>query len=52
MVYEEESPGSPKYILEAAKHKALQSDYPIFMIDSYELQVIVEELQFDESQDW
>lgn len=44
IVYDEEHEGSPKYMLEAAK---LKEDYPIMSITSYDLQVIVEEEQFE-----
>ncbi|CAG9622599.1 DUF1273 domain-containing protein [Sutcliffiella rhizosphaerae] len=47
IVYESESPGSPRYILEMAQHKARQMDYPIYIIDSYELQVTVEDEQYN-----
>jgi uncharacterized phage-like protein YoqJ len=51
-VYDEEGPGSPQYIIEMARKKAEEKDYPIHIIDSYDLQVVVEEEQFNEMQDW
>jgi uncharacterized phage-like protein YoqJ len=47
IVYDEEHEGSPKYMLEAAKLKAQTEKYPIMAITSYDLQVMVEEEQFE-----
>lgn len=53
VVYDEERPGNPQYIMEMAKNKATQQAYPIFIIDDYELQLVVEEEQFNHlNDDW
>ncbi|WP_339146453.1 MULTISPECIES: DUF1273 domain-containing protein [unclassified Sutcliffiella] len=52
VVYDEEGPGSPKYIIELARKKSEISDYPLYIIDSYELQLVVEEEQFNDPQNW
>ncbi|MGD6777434.1 MULTISPECIES: DUF1273 domain-containing protein [Bacillaceae] len=52
VVYDEEGPGSPQYIIDMAHKKSTQTDYPIYTIDSYELQLVVEEEQFNNNQEW
>ncbi|UAL45714.1 DUF1273 domain-containing protein [Sutcliffiella horikoshii] len=52
VVYDEEGPGSPQYIIDMARKKSAQTNYPIYIIDSYELQLVVEEEQFNNNQDW
>lgn len=47
IVYDEEHEGSPKYMLDAAKRRAETENYPVVSITSYDLQVIVEEEQFE-----
>ncbi|MBD8070183.1 DUF1273 domain-containing protein [Bacillus sp. PS06] len=48
IVYDEENEGSPKYIYQLAKQELEQSDYQLFVINGYDLQVIAEEEQFRE----
>ena len=43
IVYDEEKDGSPKYIYNDAKYASEQSGYKLIIIDSYDLQAIVEE---------
>ncbi|TYR79975.1 DUF1273 domain-containing protein [Priestia megaterium] len=45
-VYDEEHEGSPKYMLDAAKKRAEQEEYPIVMITSHDLQNIAEEEKY------
>lgn len=52
VVYDEERPGNPQYMLEMAKRKAAGQSYPIYIIDDYELQLVVEEEQFNGQHDW
>lgn len=52
LVYDEEKEGSPKFIKEAASKHAESSDYPIFSISLYDLQVAAEELLEKERSDW
>ncbi|RJR12211.1 DUF1273 domain-containing protein [Candidatus Parcubacteria bacterium] len=52
VVYDEERPGNPQYMIEMAKRKAAEQPYPIFTIDDYELQLVVEEEQFNGQHDW
>ncbi|MCH1627335.1 DUF1273 domain-containing protein [Fredinandcohnia quinoae] len=46
IMYEEEKAGSPQYMYAEAKKRSENSDYAIYTIDSYDLQMIVEEEQF------
>jgi uncharacterized phage-like protein YoqJ len=48
IVYDDENEGSPKYIYEQAKIESEQSDYQLFIINGYDLQLIAEEEQFRE----
>lgn len=43
LLYDEEKEGTPKYLLEIGKKKQGQTDYSIFLINFYDLQVVVEE---------
>ncbi|WP_223701985.1 DUF1273 domain-containing protein [Sutcliffiella deserti] len=52
VVYDEERQGNPQYIIDIAKNKAANQSYPIFMIDDYELQLVVEEEQLNQQDDW
>ncbi|MDD9148770.1 MULTISPECIES: DUF1273 domain-containing protein [unclassified Sporolactobacillus] len=52
VLYDEETPGSPKYCLAAAKRKAGNEDYPIRMIDRYDLSSAAEELQQQNPDYW
>jgi len=45
IVYDDEKDGSPKYIYEEAKKESMKSTYQIITINSYDLQVVVEEEQ-------
>jgi uncharacterized phage-like protein YoqJ len=47
VLYDDEKEGSPKYLLRDALKEAEHRDYPIFKIDSYDLQAIVEEKMYD-----
>ncbi|MFS8651464.1 MAG: SLOG family protein, partial [Caldibacillus sp.] len=47
LVYDDEYAGSPKFIKEKAEHYAETFDYSIFMITRYDLQILVEEEQFN-----
>lgn len=46
-LYDDEKEGSPKYITEGAVKRALSTDYKVFTITSYDIQLIVEEEQFE-----
>ena len=46
LVYDEEQEGSPKFIKNLAEQYAKRKNYPIIMITSYDLQLLVEEEQF------
>ncbi|WP_078380237.1 DUF1273 domain-containing protein [Sutcliffiella halmapala] len=52
VVYDEQRQGNPQYIMEMAKNKAMEKTYPIFIIDDYELQLVVEEEQLSKLNDW
>ncbi|MTH52117.1 DUF1273 family protein [Bacillus mangrovi] len=45
MIYDEEKPGSPKFMLEAARKMTQENEYSIRLFSFYDLQNIVEELQ-------
>ncbi|AYA76794.1 hypothetical protein DOE78_15830 [Bacillus sp. Y1] len=45
LVYDEERDGSPKYLLQTAKHYQENNEYPITQINFYDLQLLVEEVQ-------
>jgi uncharacterized phage-like protein YoqJ len=47
IVYDEEKDGSPKYIYNDAKYKSEQGEYKLFVIDSFDLQAIIEEENFE-----
>lgn len=49
LVYDEENEGSPKYIKRLAEKYMENHDYMVLTINSYDLQVIAEEMQ---QQDW
>lgn len=49
LLYDHEKEGSPKYIYEMAKQYQNQQNYPIQLITFYDLQVIVEEEEFNRS---
>lgn len=48
IVYDDEKGGSPKYIKELADQYAEHHDYQIIVIDSYDLQAIVEEEMYEQ----
>lgn len=48
IVYDDEKGGSPKYIKEYADEYAEQNNYRIIVIDSYDLQAIVEEEMYEQ----
>lgn len=43
LVYDNEKPGSPKYLYELAQKKQEVAEYPLLLIDFHDLQLIVEE---------
>lgn len=47
IIYDEQNEGSPKYILEEAKRYKVDNNYEIRTIDFYEIQMIIEEEQWD-----
>ncbi|EUJ24557.1 hypothetical protein PGRAN_01545 [Listeria grandensis FSL F6-0971] len=47
LVYDTEREGAPKFFYEKAKHYAENGDYPIFLVDFYELQEVVDSLHAD-----
>jgi len=47
LLYDEENDGSPKYIKALATKWAASKDYPIKLINAYDLQSIAEEAQFE-----
>ncbi|MBC1984652.1 DUF1273 domain-containing protein [Listeria booriae] len=47
LVYDTEREGAPKFFYEKAKHYAENADYPILLVDFYELQEVVESLNND-----
>lgn len=49
LLYDHEKEGSPKYIYEMAKQYQNQQNYPVQLITFYDLQVIVEEEEFNRS---
>lgn len=51
LVYDEENEGSPKYMKRLAEKYMENHDYSILTINSYDLQVIAEEIQ-QQQQDW
>ncbi|AZB44873.1 DUF1273 domain-containing protein [Bacillus sp. FJAT-42376] len=48
LIYDEEKPGSPQFMLETARKMKSQNEYTIRAFSFYDLQNIVEELQEDE----
>jgi uncharacterized phage-like protein YoqJ len=52
LVYDEERPGSPKYIYEEAKKRAKKVPYEIILINFFDMQTIVEEEQLSQHHDW
>lgn len=48
LIYDEDQEGSPKFIKELAVPHAEKNDYPIITITSYDLQLLVEEEQFNQ----
>jgi uncharacterized phage-like protein YoqJ len=52
LIYDEESHGSPKYILEAARKKQESTSYFISLITFADLQVIVEEENMKNEDYW
>jgi uncharacterized phage-like protein YoqJ len=51
LLYDEEKDGSPKYYLQAAKQKQeMDSSYEIFYITPYDLDVIVQEEQWNQNE--
>jgi len=44
LIYDEEKEGSPKYIKQLAESYAKNNDYAIFIVNSYDLSVIAEEI--------
>jgi uncharacterized phage-like protein YoqJ len=49
LFYDHEKEGNPKYIYEMAMHYQDQQNYPIHLITFYDLQVIVEEEEYNRS---
>lgn len=49
LIYDEENEGSPKYVKKLAENYAEKYDYPLRIINAYDLQVIADELQ---QEDW
>ncbi len=47
LVYDEENEGSPKYIKTLAEKYGDKQEYPIFIIDAYDLQTVAEEERND-----
>jgi uncharacterized phage-like protein YoqJ len=45
LIYDEENDGSPKYIKAQAEQQALHHNYPLYIINAYDLQSIAEEEQ-------
>jgi len=45
LVFDDEKDGSPKYIFEEAKNEGERTSYQIIVINSYDLQMVVEEEQ-------
>jgi uncharacterized phage-like protein YoqJ len=50
ILFDEEKDGSPKFIMEEALKRVETSEYEVFQITSYDLQLIVEEEQFTNSE--
>ncbi|WP_391121921.1 SLOG family protein [Psychrobacillus sp. L3] len=48
IVYDEENDGSPKYTKKIAEQYAEKKNYPIFIIDAYDLQLMAEEIAEEE----
>lgn len=51
LLYDEETEGSPKYYLEAAKKRQQHSNFPIFFITPTDLEFLVQEEQFFETEE-
>lgn len=47
LVYDEENPGSPKFMLSEAKKRQGQGSYDLLIINAYDIQSIVEEEQMN-----
>lgn len=47
IVYDEEKEGSPKYMVSLALKYAEQEEYPVYLINAFDLQAIIEEEQMD-----
>jgi len=43
LFFDEDTPGSPRYLKEMAEKKARVSSYQVMTINAYDIQVIVEE---------
>ena len=52
VVYDEETPGSPKYYLESAKKRQSVDDYPIFYINRYDLEAASQDLIESDPRYW
>ncbi|MGD6815812.1 DUF1273 domain-containing protein [Metabacillus sp. 84] len=48
LIYDEEKPGSPKFLYDTARKMSTQHEYTIRAFSFFDLQMIVEELQNDE----
>jgi len=47
MLYDDEKEGSPRFLLDAAKERKLKDSYDIRLISFYDLQLMIEEEQFN-----
>ena len=47
LLYDEEKPGSPTYYLEIAQKKQLKEDFPILIITPADLDILVQEEQYE-----
>ncbi|MDF0727880.1 DUF1273 domain-containing protein [Cytobacillus sp. S13-E01] len=52
LLYDEDNPGNPQYILKEAKKRAENEQYDIYLINSYDLQMIVEEERMKKTNFW
>jgi uncharacterized phage-like protein YoqJ len=48
LIYDEDKPGSPTYYLEAAKKRQLQEEFPVFLITPTDLDILVQEEQYEQ----
>lgn len=52
IIYDDENKGSPAYMLETAQKRSEHENYPIIVINSFDLQSIVEEEQLKDPNFW